>query len=187
MADIASLQQDASIGMAEVIESFKIEMQKIRIGSVNVESIKNISVKAYGSYMPLYQVATITAPSAVSMVITPWDKGVLNDIANAISEEFKKEINPNIKDNSVYINFPPLTQEKKEEFVKIIKEKGEQFRQRLRDVRQDIKSNIEELKTSGDAPEDAVFKALEQLDETTKKFTEQIAELYEHKKEQLLK
>ncbi|WKZ30199.1 MAG: ribosome-recycling factor [Candidatus Dojkabacteria bacterium] len=187
MADIATLQQQTTQEMTEVIESFKTEMQKIRIGSVNIEVVKNISVEAYGSYMPMYQVATITSPSAASMVITPWDKGLLNNIASAIGEEFKKEINPNIKDNSVFINFPPLTQEKKEEFVKVIKEKGEQFRQRLRDVRQEIKSDIEALKTNGEAPEDVVFKALEALDETTKKFTEQISEIYENKKEQLLK
>jgi len=187
MADINNLLAESRQEMSQVIDSYNIELQKIRVGAVNVEVIKAISVEVYGSYIPLFQVATISSPSANTVIITPWDKSNLRNIGSAIEAEFKGEVNPNIKDDAVYLNFPPLTQEKKEEFVKFLKEKSEQFRQRLRDVRQTFKSLLDEMKKNSEAPEDEIFRGLEELDKITKEFTEKINELYEAKKTQLLK
>lgn len=187
MADVNSLLAKARTDMDQVIESFKTEIQKLRAGAVNVEHIKNIHIDVYGSKVPMYQVATITAQSAIAVTITPWDKNNLRSISEGINEEFKGEVNPNVRDNAVYLNFPPVTQEKKEEYVKMLKEKAEQFRQRLRDVRQDVKSDIEELKKNSEAPEDVIFKGLEDLDNITKQYTENINDIFENKKEQLLK
>lgn len=187
MANIADLLALGRESMNEVIESFKTELSKLRLGGANVEMVKNISVEVYGNYMPMYQVATISSPSANSIIITPWDKANLRAIGAGIDDEFKKEVNPNIRDDAVYLNFPPLTQEKKEEFVKLIKEKSENYRQRMRDARQDIKTELEQMKKDAEVSEDLIFKALEELDEITRQYTEQINELYETKKVQLLK
>jgi len=187
MADINNLLATARQEMSQVIDSFTIELQKVRVGAVNIELIKSISVEVYGSFIPMYQVATISIPSANSIVITPWDKNNLRNMALAVEVEFKGEINPNVKDDAVYLNFPPLTLERKEEFVRFIKDKGEQYRQRLREVRQTIKSMIDEIKKKSEAPEDEVFKALAELDEITKEYTEKINDMYEAKKNQLLK
>ena len=187
MADLAQIWSDLDTDMQIAVESFKEEAQKMRAGSVNIDALKNIQVSAYGSAMQLYQMASISTPSAATAVITPWDKGNVQPIADAIQAEMKGEVTPSVKDSSIYLNFPLLTQEKKEEYTKILKDRSENFRQGLRDIRQTAKSKFEELKKEGELPEDALFKALEDLDETTEKFTEQINDIYEKKRELLIK
>lgn len=187
MADIAQVWSDLETDMQLAVESFKEEAQKMRAGSVNVDMLKNVQVLAYGASMPLYQVATISAPSAVTAIITPWDKANIKPVADSLQAELKGEVMPTVKDEAIYLNFPPLTQEKKEYFTKVLKDRSENFRQGLRDIRQTAKSKFEEMKKEGALPEDAFFKALEDLDETTKKYTEEINTIYETKKEQLLK
>lgn len=187
MADLAQIWSDVDTSMQLAVEAFKEEAQKLRAGSVNIDQLKNISVTAYGTPMPLYQVATISTPTAVTAIISPWDKGNLQNVASAIQAELKGDITPSIREDAVYLNFPPLTQEKKEEYAKLLKDRSENYRQGLRDIRQDAKSKFEEMKKNGELPEDAAFKAIEDLDETIKKFTDQINTIYENKKEQLLK
>ena len=187
MADLAQIWSDVDLDMQLAVESFKEEAQKMRAGSVNMDTLKNIQVTAYGSVVPLYQVATISAPSVATAIISPWDKGNIKAVADAVTNEMKGEVMPSVKDDAIYLNFPPLTQEKKEEYTKILKDRSENYRQGLRDIRQTAKSKLEELKKDGGLPEDALFKALEDLDETTKKFTEQINDIYEKKREQLLR
>ncbi len=186
MADIAEILEMASLEMDEVVDSFKHEVNKLRIGSVNIEAAKGIMVDAYGAKTPLYQVATLSAPSAMTLVVTPWDKSLLKNIAEAISEHFAHEVSPSIKSESVYVNFPPITKERQKEYLKIIKDTAEKYRQRLRDVRNDAKSKIETLKKDGDITEDDYYKYIEKLDKMIREHTDSIAEVYETKKESLL-
>ncbi|MCC7304339.1 ribosome recycling factor [bacterium] len=187
MADLAQIWSDLDTDMQLAVEAFKDEAQKMRAGGVNVDMLKNIQITAYGSIMPLYQVATISTPTPATAIITPWDKGNLKATADALQTEMKGEVMPTVKDDAIYLNFPPLTQEKKEEYTKILKDRSENFRQGLRDIRQSAKTKIEDMKKNGELPEDAMFKSLEDLDETTKNFTEKINEIYEKKRELLLK
>jgi ribosome recycling factor len=187
MADLAQIWSDVDTDMQLAVESFKDEAQKMRAGSVNVDSLKNIQVMVYGAAMPMYQIATISTPSAATAIITPWDKANINAIAGAIQTELKGEINPSVKDNAVYLNFPPLTQEKKEQLTKILKDRSENYRQGLRDIRSTAKSKFEEMKKEGELPEDACYKAIEDLDETIKKYTDEINSIYEQKREVLLR
>ncbi len=187
MADLAQIWSDVDTNMQLAVESFREEAQKLRAGSVNIDQLKNISVTVYGSAMPLYQVATISTPTAVTAIITPWDKGNVQVVADAIQAEMKGDITPSVREGAVYLNFPALTQEKKEEYVKLLKDRSENFRQGLRDIRQNAKSKFEDMKKDGELPEDAAFKAIEDLDATIKKFTDEINTIYENKKEQLLK
>lgn len=187
MADLAQVWTDVDNDMELAVMAFQEEAQKMRAGAVNVDALKNTQVTVYGSSMPLYQVATISAPSAATAIITPWDKGNLKTIGDALTTELKNEVTPTVKEDAIYLNFPPLTQEKKEEYARLLKDRSESFRQRLREVRQTAKTKIEEMKKTGELPEDAMYKALEDLDETTKKYTDQINDIYDKKRDLLLK
>jgi ribosome recycling factor len=112
MADLAQVWSDVDTDMQLAVESFKEEAQKMRAGSVNMDAIKNIQVTAYGTTMPLYQVATISAPSAATAVITPWDKGTIKAVADAVQADMKRSYA--ICEGRCHLSeFPPLTQEKK--------------------------------------------------------------------------
>lgn len=186
MGDLKTIFEDAELKMVGIIDHFEKEVSKMRIGSVNVQFLKEIEVEAYGSKMPINQVATISVPNAISAIITPWDKANVQIIANAIAEAFNYEINPTVRDNAVYVNFPPLTQEKRKEYLKILKTQVEEYRQRLRDIRQDAKNAIERLKKDGEITEDEYYKSIEDLDELTRNYTDQIQSIFDKKAKALL-
>ncbi len=186
MGDLETFFEELELDLEEQLERFQKEVAKMRIGEVNIESAKQIQVEAYGSKVPLYQVATLSAPNAMTLVVTPWDKNLLKNLADAINDYYGSDITPNIKDDAIYINFPPLTKERQQEYLKLIKKLAETYRQRLRDIRNEYKNKIESAKQEGNLTEDDYYKALEKLDTYTKKYVEQINSIYEHKKQELL-
>lgn len=185
MGDLDEFFEELNLELEEQVERFQNEVAKMRIGAVNIESAKQIQVEAYGSKVPLYQVATLSAPNAMTLIITPWDKNLLKDLADAISDYYGSDITPNIKDNAIYINFPPLTKERQMEYLKLIKKLAETYRQRLRDVRNEYKNKIEAAKQEGSLTEDDYYKAIERLDASTKKYVDEINSIYEKKKQEL--
>jgi len=172
--------------MLSSVEAFSKEVAKLSMGNVNIQFIKDINVKAYGSSSPMYQVATITCPNAISAIITPWDKSIIKSIVEAVEDAYNKEIVPNVRDNSVYLNFPAVTEEKKREYLKIIKDKAEDYRNRIRNHRQNAKADIEKAKKEGYITEDEYYKFVEELDDLTRKYTEEVNKVYEKKKASLL-
>ncbi len=181
MGDIDGFFKEVEQDYKEIVDRFKGEVDKLRLGNVNLEVAKNIQVEAYGSMVPLYQIASLSAPTAMTLVVTPWDKSLLKPIAEALAAAYNNEVTPTVKDNAVYVNFPPITKEKQLEYLKLIKDLAEKFRQRLRDLRNEAKSKLEDM----ELPEDLHFKAQERLDELTRKYTEEINSVYEDKKQQL--
>ena len=185
MGAVDPVLNKAEQGFKEVVEKFKDEVATLRVGSADVEVVKNIMVEAYGSQMPLYQVATILAQSAVSMSITPWDKKLLEPIVEALSAKFK-DITPTVKGDAVYLNFPPLTEEKKKEFLRFLSKVAEKYRQQLRDVRNDAKKELEALKKESQISDNEYYKAIEKLDALIRKYREEIEAVLQRKESQLL-
>ena len=183
MGALDTLWQNLDNEFAKVISRFKDEVAKLRVGAVDVENVKQIQVDAYGSMMPIYQIATVMSQGATTIVITPWDKKLLEHIAKALDAEFE-DITPAVRGESVYLNFPPITEEKKKEFLKLISKNAENYRQQLRDIRNDYKKKLEDMKKDGDLPENDFYKAMEQLDETTRKFRDEIDSIYKAKEKQ---
>ncbi len=169
----------------ELLSRYKDEIATLRVGAVDLEKVKNIEVDAYGTNMPVYQVATVMSQSALTIVITPWDKKLLDKIAEAVTSALK-DVTPTIKGDAVYLNFPPLTEEKRKEYLKLISKLGEHFRQQLRDIRNRYKRQIEEANKSGEIPDSMIHKVLEKLDSLTRQFREEIDKIYGNKEKQIL-
>lgn len=170
----------------KLIEKFKEELAHIRQNSADLEAVKNIEVEAYeGVYNKLFQVATVTSLNALSIQVTPWDRNILKAIEDAIKQALPHTSLVS-KDSSVFINFPPLTDETLQKVVKELSRLTEDFRQSLRRIRNGIKSELDDAKNASEISDEEYHKILEELDKETRKVREELEILAENKKKSIL-
>lgn len=170
--------------MEGVIERFKSEMQKVRTGRAHPDMLSGIKVEAYGQYMPLNQVANITAADATMLLITPFDPSTIQAIAGAIRADQTLGLNPADDGRVVRVPVPPLTEERRKEIVKTASTKVEEAKVALRKVRDDARK---ELKATDDLSEDVKKRGEKEIDDLIKKFSNKIDELFKIKESEIMK
>ncbi len=144
----------------KVTSHLQQELGKLRTGRASVSMLDDVIVEAYGSQMKIVEVASISAPDPTLIVISPWDKSLLTAIEKAIFAS-GLSLSPAVDSEVVRLPVPPLTQEKREEMVKIVYKKLEEAKIMLRNARQDARQTIEE--TEG-VSEDVTEQQLKELD-----------------------
>ena len=130
--------------IAKSLEAFREELKSIRSGRAEVGLVDMISVDVYGSHMPIKELATISVPEPRQIVVTPWDKGTLSAIEKAIRIS-PAGLAPILEANFVRINIPPLTSERREELIKLLGQKEENFKVALRNIRHEVMKDIEQM------------------------------------------
>ena len=170
--------------MEGVIERFKSEMQKVRTGRAHPDMLAGIKVEAYGQYMPLSQVANITAADATMLLITPFDPSTIQAIAGAIRADQTLGLNPADDGRVVRVPVPPLTEERRKEIVKTASAKVEEAKVALRKVRDDARK---ELKAADNLSEDVKKRGEKEIDDLIKKFSNKIDELFKIKESEIMK
>lgn len=159
----------------KVISHFKNELSRLQIGRASAALVENVAVDVYGSSQPLKAVANISVPESRSLMIQPWDKGNLGAIEKAIADA-GLGLNP-INDGVVIrINIPPLTEERRRDLTKHVKQLAEQAKIGIRNLRQDANNKFKQMKSSGEITEDdlknAEKKLQDKVDEANKKIDE---------------
>ena len=168
--------------MEEVINRFQAEMKKVRTGRAHPDMLANIKVEAYGQFMPLNQVANVTASGGTMLLVTPFDPTNLQNIASAIRNDAALGLNPSDDGHVVRVPVPPLTEERRKEIVKTASSKVEEAKIAIRNVREDARK---ELKTA-ELPEDVTKKAEKSVDELTKSFTDRVDEAFKAKTAEIM-
>lgn len=160
----------------ESIEHLKNELAAIRTGRASTGLVENIKVLYYGSQTPLSQMANISIPDAQTIFIQPWDKNSLNDISKGIASS-DLNLNPSNDGERVIIKLPPLTEERRKEFVKITKDKSEDIKISIRNHRQDMMTSWDLLKdTIGEDAHERGKKVLQTfIDESNEKIDQMSA------------
>lgn len=159
----------------ETIEHLKMELASIRTGRASAGLVENIRVPYYGTQTPLNQMANITIPDATTIFIQPWDKNSLGDIERAISTS-DLNLNPNNDGERIFIKLPPLTEERRHEFVKIVKDKAEEIRISVRNRRQEMMSKWDENKAQiGEDEHERGKKILQDIIDQTNENIDQLA------------
>ncbi len=166
------------------IEYLKMELSAIRAGRANPSLIENIPVEAYGAIMKLNEVGTIAAPQPSLLTIQVWDAGLLENAVKAI-QEANLGLNPSNDGQLIRLPIPALTQERREEFIKILHSKLEVAKVELRQVRQDTRQTWDRGKESGSIGEDELFRREKLLQELIDKKTTEIEELGKVKESEL--
>lgn len=160
------------------------ELTTIRAGRANPSLIENIQVNAYGAVMKLLEVGTISAPQPSLLTIQVWDPSVIKDVEKAILEA-NIGLMPAVDGQLVRLSIPPLTAERREEFIKQSHQKGEEGKIAVRQIRSDERSKWSKLKESGEIGEDELFRREKLLQELVDKSVAQIDEKVLAKVEEL--
>ena len=170
--------------MTEVIERFKEEMKKVRTGRAHPDMLSGIKVEAYGQFMPLNQVANVTAADATLLVITPFDPSTIQGIAAAIRADQTLGLNPADDGRVIRVPIPALTEERRKEIVKTASTKVEQAKVAIRNIREDARKAI---KAAEDLSEDVKKRAEKEIDDLTKEFSDKVDAEFKAKSEEIMK
>ena len=162
----------------------KEELSKIRTGRASASLIEDIQVDYYGIKQPLKGLGTIRSLDSQTLVVEPWDKGAVQAIAASITKA-QNGLNAVPESERVRIPFPPLSEERRKEFIKFAGQKAEETKIRLRQLRDDAMKDIERREKSGEIGEDEKFRQKEKLDDLFKKTTKTIEDLKEAKEKEL--
>ncbi|QJC21564.1 ribosome recycling factor [Arcanobacterium buesumense] len=183
MIDSTLLEAEEKMGKA--IEVAQSDFSKIRSGRANPELFTSLIVDYYGAPTPLQQLATVSVPEARTVLISPYDRSAMKDIERAIQES-DLGVNPTDDGQVLRINLPALTEERRREYVKIAKAKGEEARISIRAIRRKAKETLDKIKKDGDAGEDDVERAEKELETLTKKYVDNVDTLLVAKEKELM-
>ncbi|WP_125099967.1 ribosome recycling factor [Leucobacter chromiireducens] len=170
--------------MNGAVESAKDGFASVRTGRANPALLQNLQVDYYGTPTPLPQLASVQNQDARSLIITPYDKGAMKDIEQAIRDMPNLGASPSNDGTVIRVALPELTEERRKEFVKIVKGRAEDARVAIRNVRRQGKDDLEALKS--EIGEDEVTRAEKELEVVTKQFIEQIDDALKRKEAELL-
>lgn len=168
----------------EIIAFYKTEIFGLRSGRVSPALVENIQAESYGSKMPIQHLATITSDSAHSIVIQPWDKANIAPVEKAILDA-GIGVNPSNDGNIIRLNFPPLTEEKRQQLTKLLSQKTEENKIKFRQLRDEIKKKFTAEMEKG-ADEDMKFKFSELLQKEVDAFNGEIEALKDKKEKEIL-
>lgn len=169
------------VQMQEALEALGREFGRVRSGRASPGLVDKVSVEAYGSEMPMDQVATISVPEARTIVIQPFDKGNLSNIERAIHKA-NLGVTPNNDGHVVRLNLPALTEERRREYVKVVKAKAEEAKISIRQARRDA---LEDLKKA-EFPEDHEKRIEDEIQKMTDKYTDRIDTATKAKEKELM-
>lgn len=151
--------------MNAAVERFRDELKKVRTGRAHASMLDGVMVEAYGTPMPLNQVANVTAPEAQLLQITPFDPNNIQAIASAIRDNPSLGLNPSDDGRVVRVPIPALTEERRRDYVKVVGTKTEDCMIVLRTVRRDAMDEIDAAKKAKDIGEDDASRLEKQVDE----------------------
>ena len=171
--------------MKKSIDSVAADFASVRAGRANASVLDRIMVDYYGSPTPLQQLATFQVPEARVVLISPFDRGSMNDIEKAIRDS-DLGVNPANDGQHVRIVLPQLTEERRKEYVKLAKSKAEEGRVAVRGNRRNAVDAVKKLEKDKEVGEDDARSAEKHLDQLTKKYEEQINELFKAKEAELI-
>ncbi|MBI3685532.1 ribosome recycling factor [Candidatus Azambacteria bacterium] len=175
--------KDMRAKMERTIEHFKNEIASLRTGRASPALVEGIKVEYYGQTLPLIQVASISAPSAQTLVIEPWDKNALEPIQKAIMQS-SLGIMPIVDKNLVRLNMPSLTQERRAGLIKLLDQKTEETRVAIRQERESAVKKVQKMKEDEILREDDFFKAKMEVQKIVDEYQTQKVKMIRDKKEQ---
>jgi ribosome recycling factor len=144
-----------------------------------------VSVDYYGTQTPINQLASFQTPEARMILITPYDKGAMAGIEKSLRDS-DLGINPTTDGNVIRVVLPQLTEDRRKEYIKLARTKGEDAKISIRNIRRHAKESLETMQKDGDAGEDDIRRAEKSLDDLTHTPTEHIDEILKHKEAELL-
>ena len=182
---IADIKKTAEAKMAKSIESFKSELQKIRTGRAHPGILDQVSVDYYGSMVPISQVANVTLLDARTISVQPWEKGMGAKIEKAIRES-DLGLNPASQGDLIRVPMPPLSEERRRDLTKVVKNAGEDAKVAVRNVRRDANEQAKKLQKDKLITEDDERRSADEVQKLTDRTIAEIDKLISSKEAEIL-
>jgi len=171
--------------MEKAIGAYQRELATVRAGRANPSLLDKVTVEYYGAQTPLNQIASITAPEARMLVITPYDKTALGDIEKAI-QKADLGVTPSNDGNIIRITIPPLTEERRKELAKLVKKYSEDAKVAVRNIRRDANDDLKKLEKNGEMTEDELRSSTEDVQKLTDEYVSKIDEITKDKEKEIM-
>ena len=182
---IEDLKKDAESRMAKSIESLRHELSKLRTGRAHTSLLDHITVEYYGSDVPLSQVANISVADARTLGVSPWEKQMVPVIEKAIMNS-NMGLNPVTTGELIRVPLPPLTEERRRDMTKLVRQEGEGAKVAIRNIRRDVLGDIKQLQKEKEITEDDERRAQDEIQKITDKYVAEVDKLLEAKEKDLM-
>jgi ribosome recycling factor len=171
--------------MDHVVEHLRRELGSIRTGRASLSLLDGVQVDYYGTLMPLKQVASLSIPESRTILIQPWEASQIPEIEKAI-QSANLGLQPSNDGKLIRLNIPPLTEERRKEYVKLARRMGEEAKVAVRNVRRDVNDEIKKAQKAGDLSEDAQRVAQEDIQRLTDQYVARVDDILAKKEAEIL-
>jgi ribosome recycling factor len=177
--------QNARTLMEAAVEALRREFASVRTGKASPALLDTVRVDAYGSHVPLNQVATVSAPEPRMLVVQPWDRGMMGPVEKAILTA-DLGLNPSNDGKVIRVPIPALTEERRREYVRLLHKMAEEGRVSIRHARKEANDQIKKRQKDGEIAEDASRREQDEIQKLTDKYIAQLEELLKHKEAEVM-
>jgi ribosome recycling factor len=188
MMDPGTLEEiydDAGLRMMGAVEALEKDLRGVRTGRANAGLLDGLRVQYYGEDMPINQVATVSVPEARLILIRAWDQNAVPEIEKAILAS-SLGLTPMVEKNIIRLAVPPLSEERRKQLVSHVKDRGEQAKVAIRNVRRDANRQVDAIKKAGKAPEDDCAKSKDEVQQLTKDNESEVEKFLKGKIDELM-
>ncbi|WP_454783785.1 ribosome recycling factor [Legionella sp. WA2024007413] len=182
---INEIKQDSEKRMKKTIEVLQTDLTKIRTGRASVGLLDHIQVDYYGTMTPLNQIANVSASDSRTILVTPWEKSMVAAVEKAILTS-DLGLNPATAGSAIRVPMPPLTEERRKELIKVVRNEGEQGKVSIRNIRRDANTQLKDLVKDKTISEDDERRATEVIQKLTDKYILEIDGLLAEKEKDLM-
>lgn len=182
---IADIKKDAEQRMQRSVAALKDEMKRLRTGRANAALLEHVTVEYYGTQVPVKQTANITVEDARTIVVTPWEKQMVSAVEKAIINS-GLGLNPVTAGVVIRVPLPPMTEERRKELVRVVRQEAEAGRVSVRNVRREALADLKDLLKDKLITEDEDRRAQEEIQKLTDRFIGQIDGLLKDKETEIM-
>ncbi len=182
---VREITQKVEAKMKKSLESFQHEIAAIRTGKATTALLDRVKVDAYGQLMPLKQLGNVGVQDVHTLLIQVWDKSMVSGVEKAIRDA-NLGLNPAAEGQSIRVSIPPLTEERRKEYVKLTKKYGEDTKIALRNLRREILHGVDKLEKDKEIGEDEKNRSKKDADDLVHKYEKQINDLIAQKEKEIM-
>ena len=179
------LKKDATARMQKCVQSFQADLKKLRTGRAHPSLIEHLKVDYYGSDVPLQQVANVAVEDARTLVVSPFDKSVVGSIEKAIHKS-DLGLSPMTAGTVIRIPLPPLTEERRRDITKVVRQDAESARVSVRNVRRDVLADLKEMFKEKMISQDDERRGQEEIQKLTDRYVSEIDQQLAAKEKEIL-
>lgn len=182
---VEDIKREAEARMKKSLQALEQDLARIRTGRAHPSLLDHLRVSYYGSEVPLKQVATVAAEDSRTLTITPWEKGMVASVEKAIRAS-DLGLNPSTSGMVIRVPLPPLTEERRRELVRVVRQEGENAKVAIRNLRREANNDLKSLSKEKMISDDEERRAQDEVQQLTDRYVEEISQVLAEKEKELM-